>query len=152
MPGWKATAPKDDRAYFERMATHIFSAGLNWQVVESKKEAFRKAFDGYSPDKVAGFTDADVRPLLTDTGIIRIEKKTRSTTHNASQLQSIRKEYGSFEGYLAHFGRYEESLQEDPRRRFQHLGPSTARMFLWSVGYPLTPDTEEKKLMASHKM
>ena len=46
----------------------------------------------------------------------------------------------------------EKSLQEDLQQRFQHLGPSTARMFLWSVAYPLTPNAEEKKWMTSHNM
>ena len=44
-----------------------------------------------------------------------------------------------------------DTLQDDLEERFQHLGASTARMFLWSAGYELTPNAEEKKWMAKHK-
>ena len=82
MSPWKATPPKDDSGYFERMTTHIFSAGLNWKVVDSKKAAFEKAFADYSPAKVAKFTERDVKRLMGDEGIVRNEKKIRSTIHN----------------------------------------------------------------------
>ena len=134
------------------MTTHIFSAGLNWKVVDSKKAAFEKAFADYSPAKVAKFTERDVKRLMGDEGIVRNEKKIRSTIHNAAQFQEIEKEYGSFKKYLAHFGKNEEELQDDLQERFQHVGAATSRMFLWSAGYPLTPNTEEKKWMASHDM
>jgi DNA-3-methyladenine glycosylase I len=152
MPHWNATPPKDDRGYFERMTTHIFSAGLNWQVIENKKAGFEKSFANFSPEKVAKFGEKDVRDLMADTGIVRNERKIRSTIHNAAQFGEIEKEYGSFKKYLAHFGKEESKLQVDLQERFQQLGPSTTRMFLWSVGYPLTPNIEEKKWMASHDM
>jgi DNA-3-methyladenine glycosylase I len=152
MSPWKASPPKDDRGYFERMTTHLFSAGLNWQVVERKKAAFESAFADFSPEKVAKFGESDLKRLMTDTGIVRNEKKIRSTIHNAAQFQEIGKEFGSFKKYLAHFDKDEKKLQGDLQERFQHVGAATARMFLWSVGYPLTPNTEEKKWMASHDM
>lgn len=152
MPGWRAAPPKDDRGYFERMTTHLFSAGLNWRVVENKSEAFKKAFAGYAPEKVAKFTEADVSRLMVDTGIVRNEKKIRSTIENAGEFVELAKRYGSFKGYLDHFGKDERGLQRDLRERFHHVGPSTSRMFLWSVGYPLTPTSEEKKWMAGHGM
>jgi DNA-3-methyladenine glycosylase I len=151
MSPWKATPPKDDRGYFERMTTHMFSAGLNWKTVENKGAAFEKAFSGFSPDKVARFTEDDVKRLMNDEGIIRNEKKIRATIHNAAQFLELKKEYGSFSQYLSHFGKKEERVQTDLQERFHHVGPSTARMFLWSVGYPLTPNSEEKKWMAGHE-
>jgi len=152
VPGWKATPPKDDRGYFERMTTHLFSAGLNWQVVENKKAAFKRAFADFSPDKVTKFTERDVKRLMRDAGIVRNQKKIRATIHNAAQFQQIKKDYGSFRRYLASFGRREKELQADIQERFHHMGAATTRMFLWSVGYPLTPTAEEKKWMASHDM
>ena len=152
MSPWKATPPKDDAGYFERLTTHIFSAGLNWKVVDSKKEAFRKAFGAYSPAKVAKFTEGDVRRLMNDTGIVRNEKKIRATIQNAAQVLEIKSQYGSFREYLAKFGKDEKGLQGDIAERFRHVGPSTARMFLWSVGHKLTPTAEEKKWMSSHEM
>jgi DNA-3-methyladenine glycosylase I len=134
------------------MTTHLFSAGLNWKVVEGKKAAFERAFEGFMPEKVSGFGEKDVKRLMGDTGIVRNERKIRSTIHNAIEFQTIAKEYGSFRKYLSHFGKDEKALQSDLQERFHHLGASTARMFLWSVGYRLTPNSEEKKWMASHNM
>jgi len=132
------------------MTTHIFSAGLNWLVVEKKKAGFKEAFSGYSPEMVARYTERDVKRLMSNTGIVRNERKIRSTIHNAAQFQLIKKDYGSFGGYLAKFGKREKELQADLQNRFQHMGASTTRMFLWSIGYPLTPNAEEKKWMATH--
>jgi len=152
MSPWKATPPKDDQGYFERMTTHIFSAGLNWQVVEGKKAAFKKAFSDFAPGKVASYSEKDVKRLMGDAGIVRNERKIRSTVHNAAEFVGIKREYGSFRKYLDSFGKQEKELQADLQKRFQHMGTSTARMFLWSVGYPLNPNAEEKKWMASHDM
>lgn len=152
MSPWKATPPKDDRGYFKLLTTHIFSAGLNWHVVENKEAGFEAAFAGFSPEKVSNYTEADVKRLMKDTGIVRNEKKIRATVYNAAQFLEIKKEFGSFGAYLAHFGKKERDLQTDLRERFHHVGASTSRMFLWASGYPLTPTAEEKKWMASHDM
>jgi 3-methyladenine DNA glycosylase Tag len=149
---WKATPPKDDNGYFERLTTHIFSAGLNWKVVESKKAAFDRAFAGFSPAKVAHFTEADVKRLMKDSSIVRNEKKIRATIQNAAQFLEVKRQYGSFSKYLHQFEKDEARLQADIANRFHHVGPSTSRMFLWSVGYPLTPTKEEKEWMATHDM
>ena len=84
-------------------------------------------------------------------GIVRNEKKIRATVHNAGQFLKLEKEFGSFPAYLESFGKDEERLQTDLQERFQHVGPSTARIFLWTVDYKLTPNAEEKKWMAAHK-
>jgi hypothetical protein len=62
----------------------------------------------------------------------------------------MRKESGSVKGYIDSFGKKEDKLQEDLQGRFEHLGPSTARTFLWMVGYHLTPTKEEKTWMKGH--
>lgn len=152
MSPWKATPPKDDRGYFERMTTHLFTAGLNWKVVENKRIAFARAFSNFSPAKVAKFTERDVKRLMSDAGIVRNEKKIRATIHNAIQFLGVQKQHDSFKQYLAHFGMNEKEVQKDLQERFHHMGVSTTRMFLWSVGYPLTPNSEEKKWMAGHDM
>lgn len=152
MSPWKATPPKDDRGYFERLTTHLFSAGLNWKMVENKKDAFDRAFAGFSPARVAQFGEGEVRKLMGDAGIVRNEKKIRATIHNAGEFLRIKEEYGSFRNYLERFGKDDAGLQRDLARRFHHVGASTARMFLWSVGHPLKPTAEEKKWMANNRM
>jgi 3-methyladenine DNA glycosylase Tag len=149
-PGWKVKPPKDDSEYFERMTKTIFTAGLSWKMVEKKWPSFRTAFSGFSLGKVARFSEKNVGGLLKDEGIVRNERKIRATVHNAGQFLRLGKEFGSFRVYLDSFDRDEGRLQLDLQERFQHVGPSTARMFLWSVGYPLTPNREEKKWMAGH--
>jgi DNA-3-methyladenine glycosylase I len=152
MSPWEAAPPKDDREYFERMTTHMFSAGLNWKVVEGKKAGFDRAFSNFSPTEVARFTSSDVKRLMSDADIVRNEKKIQATIYNAAQFLEVTKEYGSFKMYLDHFGKSEVKLQTDLQERFHQIGPSTARMFLWAVGYPLTPNKEEKEWMASRTM
>jgi 3-methyladenine DNA glycosylase Tag len=146
--GWKVAAPKDDAEYFERMSRAIFSAGLSWEMVEKKWPNFRTAFAAFSPEKVARMTEKDVKSLMGDAGIVRNERKIRATIHNAGEFASLRKEFGSFKGYVTSFGRDEDRLQKDLEEKFKHVGGSTARFFLWSVGYKLTPTSEEKEWMA----
>jgi DNA-3-methyladenine glycosylase I len=146
--GWKVTAPKDDAEYFERMSRALFTAGLSWEMVEKKWPNFRKAFAAFSPEKVAKMTEKDVKSLMGDAGIVRNERKIRATIHNAGEFGSLKKDFGSFKGYVASFGRDEDRLQKDLQEKFKHVGGSTARTFLWSVGYKLTPTSEEKEWMA----
>ncbi len=150
-PGWNVKPPKDENEYFERMTKSLFTAGLNWRVIEKKWPSFHKAFADFSLGKVARFSEKNVRALMKDPGIVRNEKKIRATVHNAGEFVKLEKEFGSFRKYLDSFGKDEERLLVDLQDKFQHLGVSTARTFLWSVGYPLTPNREEKKWMAGHK-
>ncbi len=150
-PAWKVKPPKNDDEYFERMTKSLFTAGLNWTVVEKKWPSFQKAFAQFSPENVARFSERNISALMKDPGIVRNERKIKSTIHNAGELLKLQKEHVSFAKYLDSFGKHEERLISDLQERFQHLGVSTARTFLWSVGYPLTPNKEEKKWMAGHK-
>ena len=143
--------PKDDGEYFERMTKSLFTAGLNWSVVDNKWPSFHKAFADFSLIKVARFSEKDMRALLNNAGIVRNEKKIRATVYNAGEFLKLQKEFGTFRKYLDSFGKEEERLMTDLQEKFQHLGVSTARTFLWSAGYPLTPNREEKKWMSGHK-
>src|ERR1700676_2119475 len=137
--GWRATKPKDDAEYFERMSRALFTAGLSWTMVEKKWPSFQKAFAAFSPEKGAKMTEKDVKSLMGNAGIVRNERKIRATIHNGGEFARLRKEFGSFAGYLDSFGKDEEKLQEDLQEKFNHVGGSTARTFLWSAGYKLTP-------------
>ena len=143
--------PKNDSEYFERMSKAMFSAGLNWKMIENKWPNFRKAFDGFSPEAVAKFPAGRVRALMNDAGIVRNEKKIRATVENAEAFLAIQKEHGSFKKFVQSFGKDEEKLQGALMEHFQQLGPSSTRMFLYSSAYPLTPNEEEKAWMAGHK-
>ena len=150
-PRWNVKPPKDNAEYFERMTKSLFTAGLNWKVVENKWPSFHKAFADFSLGKVARFSERDVKALMNNAAIVRNERKIRAAVHNAAEFLKLQKEFGSFGKYLDSFGKDEERLLVDLQEKFQHLGVSTARTFLWSVGYPLTPNREEKKWMVHHK-
>jgi len=149
-PSWKVTPPKSDADYLDRMMKVIFTAGLKWTVVDKKWPNFRKAFAGFEPARVARLSEADFKTLMNDAGIVRNEKKIRATIQNAKAVLTLKKEYGSMKQYVDSFGREEGRLQKDLQVKFEHMGPSSARMFLWSIGYPLKPTKEEKAWMAAN--
>ena len=151
MPPENVTKPKNDDEYFERMTKTLFQAGLNWQVIENKWPNFEKAFAGFSIPKASKFGEKQVASLMTNEGIVRNEKKIRSTIYNAQQSIAIEKEFGSFKEYFSSFGKNHDKLMEDLQARFKHLGPSSSRTFLWMTGVKLEPTAEEKQWMASNK-
>ncbi len=149
-PSWKAPPPKDDQGYFDLMSRAIFTAGLNWSMIEKKWPNFRKAFADFSPSKVANLSERDVKSLMENPGIVRNEKKIRATVENAKTILDLEKEYGSVKAYLDTFGKREGKLLEDLQYKFKHMGPSTARTFLWAISYSLTPTKEEQQWMKGH--
>ncbi len=142
--------PRDDDEYFERMSRAIFQAGLNWKMIENKWPNFRKAFSGFSIQKVAKFDEKDVARLMGDAGIVRNEKKIRSTISNAKEFQKIEQEFKSFPKYMDSF-KSEYGLGYDLQERFSFLGASTSRMYLWMAGMKLTPNDEEKRWIAHRR-
>jgi DNA-3-methyladenine glycosylase I len=91
----------DDVELFERLALESFQAGLSWQTILNKREAFRVAFRGFDPVVVAAFGDADRARLMADAGIVRNRAKIEATIGNAAALGAITAECGSFRAYLA---------------------------------------------------
>ena len=72
-----------DTAIFERLCLEGFQSGLSWLTILRKREAFRVAFAGFDPERVARFDEADVRRLLADTGIVRNRAKVEAAIANA---------------------------------------------------------------------
>ncbi|NIC05832.1 DNA-3-methyladenine glycosylase I [Billgrantia bachuensis] len=126
----------DDTALFERFVLEINQAGLSWLTVLKKREAFRRAFDGFDVDRVAAFGDADRERLLGDAGIIRNRLKVEAAIHNAGVIQELRDEYDSFAGWLDHH--HPLPLTDWVklfRRTFRFTGPEIVGEFLMSTGY-----------------
>jgi DNA-3-methyladenine glycosylase I len=73
----------DSRALWEQLMLEGFQAGLSWITILRKREAFRKAFRNFDPKKVARFTEADVKQLLEDPGIVRSRAKIEATIAGA---------------------------------------------------------------------
>ena len=127
--------PKNDNGYFEELTKAVFRSGMKWDVIDKKWPGFKKAFANFSVQKVAGFDDPDLERLMNDEGIIRNHRKVTATLKNARELLRIRKEHGSFAGYLKNIsGEGEEALCKDLGRRFSFLGGATTLFFLRAVG------------------
>ena len=90
----------DDTELFERLALESFQAGLSWQTILNKREAFRAAFRGFDPSTVAAFDDDDRARLMADAGIVRNRAKIDATIENARVMLALAAEFGSFEAYL----------------------------------------------------
>lgn len=73
----------DERGLFEALSLEAFQVGLSWRTILARREAFRRAFEGFDPERVVAFTDRDVARLLQDDGIIRNERKIRAVISNA---------------------------------------------------------------------
>ena len=91
---------RDDAVLFERLVLEINQAGLSWETMLRKREGFRRAYDGFDVDKVAGYGDADRTRLLEDAGIIRNRLKVDAAIHNAQVIQGLRQSHGSFAQWL----------------------------------------------------
>jgi DNA-3-methyladenine glycosylase I len=80
----------DERGLFERMSLEAFQSGLSWRTILAKRDAFRVAFAGFDPERVARFGDADVARLLADAAIVRNRAKIEATLANAAVTVALR--------------------------------------------------------------
>ena len=90
----------DDRKLFEMLILECFQAGLSWECVLNKRDAFRDAFDGFDLGKVCTYTEDKLESLWKNPGIIRNRLKIQAAVTNAQAFREIQKEYGSFSDYL----------------------------------------------------
>lgn len=126
----------DDAILFERLILEINQAGLSWLTILRKREAFRLAFEGFDPARVARYGETEHRRLMADAGIIRNRLKIDAAIENAKRVCAIRQQFGSFAAWLA---------QQHPlgkaewvrlfRATFVFTGGEITGEFLMSVGY-----------------
>ncbi len=90
----------DDHRLFEMLILESFQAGLSWECVLNKREAFRKAFDEFDLEKVCAYDEEKMEALKQDSGIIRNRLKIKAAVNNARIYKKIAEEYGSFAQYL----------------------------------------------------
>lgn len=93
----------DDRKLFEMLILECFQAGLSWECVLNKQEAFRQAFDDFELEKVCNYGEEKMQALQKNSGIIRNRRKIEAAVNNANIFRAIQKEYGSFSNYLWHW-------------------------------------------------
>src|SRR6266700_1667596 len=93
----------DDRKHFEFLVLEGAQAGLSWRTILRKREAYRAAFAGLDPAKVARFGASETRRLLADAGIVRDRLKIGSAINNARAFLKVQEEFGSFDDYVWRF-------------------------------------------------
>jgi DNA-3-methyladenine glycosylase I len=89
----------DDRKHFEFLVLEGAQAGLSWTIVLKKREGYRRAFDGFDPEKVARFSARRIEKLALDSGIIRNRMKIEAAVRNARAFLKIQEEFRSFDSY-----------------------------------------------------
>jgi DNA-3-methyladenine glycosylase I len=141
---------RDSRALWELLMLEGFQAGLAWIIVLRKRDAFRKAFKGFDPAKVARFNEADIERLLSDPGIIRSRAKIEATINAARiylEMQKSGQDFGSFlwgivggkpiqnEGPLpAQTPLSVEMSKQLKQRGFKFVGPVIVYAFMQAAG------------------
>ena len=114
----------DDRVLFEFLTLEGAQAGLSWETILKKREAYRRAFEDFDPERVARFTARRIERLLKDPGIVRNRLKITSTVGNAKAFLAVQDECGSFNAYLWRL--VEGSPRVNRRRTLQQIPPRTA--------------------------
>lgn len=93
----------DDRKHFEFLVLEAAQAGLSWTVVLNKREGYRRAFDGFDPEKVAGYSTRRIEKLTLNPEIIRNRLKIEAAVRNARAFLKVQQEFGSFDSYSWRF-------------------------------------------------
>jgi len=128
--------PKNLNDYFEVMVRAVFQAGVAWKQIASKWDAYREAFAGFDPQRVATYDSFEVERVLETPGILRMPKKVHATIQNAGALVETAREFGSLANYLRSFDSY-ATLAKDFQKRFTFMGPMNVWYFLFRVGEPV---------------
>jgi DNA-3-methyladenine glycosylase I len=143
-----------DRRLFEFLILEGAQAGLSWETILKKREAYRAAFAAFDPRKVARFDGKKVRALLQDPGIVRNRLKITAAIGNAAAFLAVQQEFGSFDAYIWQFvgGRVRvtsprslhqvpastaesDAMSRDLRKRgFRFVGSTICYAFMQAVG------------------
>jgi DNA-3-methyladenine glycosylase I len=144
----------DDRVFFEFLTLEGAQAGLSWETILNKRDAYRRAFAGFDPAVVARFSPKQVERLLKDPGIVRNRLKINSAVSNAKAFLAVQQECGSFDAYIWRFvggtprvNRWQTLKQVPPKtpesdalsrdllkRGFKFVGSTICYAFMQAVG------------------
>ena len=94
---------RDDRALYELLILEGAQAGLSWSTILKKREHYRKVFDSFDPQVIAGYDDKKIRSLLSDPGIVRNNLKIAATITNAKAFLALTRDGDSFSEFLWQF-------------------------------------------------
>lgn len=138
----------DDHRLFEMLILESFQAGLSWECILNKREAFREAFDQFDLDKVCNYDENKLLELQNNPAIIRNRLKIKAAVTNANIFRKIVKEYGLFSNYLWRYTDNEVIYENDKttsslsdrisddlkRRGMKFVGTTIIYSYLQAVG------------------
>ena len=103
----------EDKYLFEMLILESFQAGLSWECVLNKREAFRKSYDNFAIDKIINYDDRKIEELINNKDIIRNKLKIKSSINNAKIFKQISEEYKGFYNYLKTFTKGDVIYEND---------------------------------------
>ena len=143
----------NDIALFEKLNLEAFQSGLSWLTILKKRDNFRRAFDGFDPEKVAAYGARDIKRLMADAGIVRNRLKIDATINNAKAFLALadKRRFADFIWEIVEHKpivHRRRSMAEIPAQTeasarlakalkgegFRFVGPTTAYAFMQSVG------------------
>jgi DNA-3-methyladenine glycosylase I len=144
----------DDRALFEKLLLDGAQAGLSWETILNKREAYRAAFDGFVPERIARYDARKRAALMGNPGIVRNRQKIEAAVTNARAYLELHEREGGFARWLWGFvdGRPVQNAFHAPRqipptspvsdrlskelraRGFKFVGPTIVYAFMQAVG------------------
>lgn len=130
---WGVPCHDRDRL-FEKLCLECFQAGLSWETILKKREAFRSAFDRFDPDKVARYKEDKIIELMADASIVRNELKIRSCIQNAHALLLMEDEGEYFPGFVWSYIDGKSLSKALKKRGFKFVGETICRSFMESMG------------------
>lgn len=144
-------ASYDDQHLFEMLILESFHCGLSWLIILKKREAFREAFDGFDPEKIAGYDENKISELIENKDIVRNKAKIKATISNAKAYLNVKKEFGSLSNYIWSFtnnsivygdginfqttNELSDEVSKDFKKRgFKFMGSVTTYSYLEAIG------------------
>ena len=103
----------EDKYLLEMLILESFQAGLSWECVLNKREAFRKSYDNFNIDKIINYDDKKIEELINNKDIIRNKLKIKSSINNAKIFKQISEEYKGFYNYLKTFTKGDVIYEND---------------------------------------
>lgn len=144
----------DDIEHFELIILEGAQAGLSWRTILQRRENYRKAFQGFNPATVAGYTPEKLQDIKANSGIIRNQLKIESAVRNAKAFLKVQEEFGSFDNHIWRFVNHKpitnhytsftdvpakteisEAMSKDLKKRgFNFVGPTICYAYMQTAG------------------
>ena len=144
----------DDRCLFEMLTLEGAQAGLSWLTILKKRKGYCKAFHSFDYEKIAAYSQSDIKRLLADSGIVRNRLKIESVIKNARGVLAIKEEFGALDSFLWRYvddiprrnawksiedlpacTEQSDAMSKDLKRRgFNFVGPTICYAFMQAVG------------------